>query len=997
MDDFVHLHVHGDHSLLDGAQSATSVAERVAALGQPAVAITDHGNLFGVMKFYDACLAAGVKPIIGMEAYMAPSDRFKHKKEIWYVDDEGKNHPSGGGSYTHLTLLATGSVGLRNLFEFSSRSWTEGFYSKQRGDTALLEELREGLLIGSGCLGGELAQRILGGQQAEAEEYVLSMKEKFGDAFFIEVMDHGFDRESEVLPQLVAMARRHDIRIVATNDSHYTRSTDSLLHDAMLCLGTYAKISDEKRMRFDGSGYYLKSRAEMAELDLPKEALDNTLWVSDQIGDYDAIFNPVVRMPVLYGERADLVLESKCTEVLIDPDMNFTQEYQERLDYELSVISGKGYSDYFLIYEDLCTFARKNGIRVGPGRGSAAGSLVAYLLGITGYDPLEAGLIFERFLNPDRPSFPDIDVDFQKSRRDEVFAYATEKYGAEFSARISTMGTIAAKAGLKDAARVLGYKYGTGDMLAEGLPEPVAGRSPSLKDTVYRSPGYDDVWDLAGELEGLVRQAGVHASGFVISPVRLIDVLPTCQHSRTSEASSTQFDMREVDRLGLVKFDLLGLKTLDVIEDALRMSDSELPRGFDDPLVYELLRAGETAAVFQLDSPGMRSLLKRVGPREFGHLVAVISLYRPGPMGVDAHKSYADRLNGKEVVSYPHPELRSSLSEILQPTFGVIVFQEQVMQAVQRVCGYTTGEADTIRSIMGKKDRAKLAHEEERFLERGRQNNFSEEALKALWDTLVPFADYAFNKAHAYGYAILAYWCAWLKIYHPKEYMSAMLTWSSALSSPGYVAEVKRMGIPILPPSVNSGKMWTPTEQGVTYGLKSIKGIAEKASEAILSKAPYSSWADYLRRVPVAGLNSGVVKALVSSGSFDEFGGREGMLQALEVHLELAATVRKEAKRGERGFGKAKFDIPTLPVDYSKRGAQEEASLGVRLTYPTAHLHSTRNLSTADWQFVRHVIESNPGSSPVVLSYGRWSTAVEMRGNMEAIVKAVKPLGIEVS
>lgn len=822
------------------------------------------------------------------------------------------------------------------------------------------------------------------------------MKERFGDAFFIEVMDHGFDRESEVLPQLLELARRHDIRVVATNDSHYANRQDNLLHDAMLCLGTYAKISDEKRMRFDGSGYYLKSRSEMDLLGLPQESLDNTLWISDQVGDYDSIFNPVVRMPELYGRTAHRRLREICEAAIAANPAFQTQEYQERFEYEFGVISGKGYADYFLIYEDLCSFARSRGIRVGPGRGSAAGSLVAYLLRITGYDPLEAGLIFERFLNPERPSFPDIDVDFQKSRRDEVFAYATEKYGAEFSARISTMDTIAAKSALQDAARVLGHKYGTGDMLAEGLPEPVAGRSPRLKDALWRNPAYEDVWDLADKLEGLVRGASVHASGFVISPVRLVDVLPTCQHSRSSEATSTQFDMREVDRLGLVKFDLLGLKTLDVIEDALRMSDAVLPNGFDDPRVFELLRSGETAAVFQLDSPGMRSLLKRVGPREFGHLVAVISLYRPGPMGVDAHKSYADRLNGREVVSYPHPELRASLSEILEPTYGVIVFQEQVMQAVQRVCGYSAGEADVIRSIMGKKDRVKLEHEKGRFLDRGRQNNFSEEALEALWNTLVPFADYAFNKAHAYGYAILAYWCAWLKVYHPKEFMSAMLTWAGALQSPGYVAEVERMGIPILPPSVNSGKSWTPTEQGVTYGLKSIKGIAEKASQAILSKAPYSSWADYLRRVPVAGLNVGVVKALISSGSFDQFGGREGMLASYETHVVLAADVRKEAKRGERGFGVAKFDVPSLPVDFAQRGAQEEASLGVRLTYPTAHLKATRNLSATDWEFVRHVIESNPGSSPVRLLYGRWYADITYKVNMAGVGKQLGLLGIEV-
>lgn len=937
-----------------------------------------------------------------MEAYCAPGSRFDKFKVHWGTPEQAREDLSGGGSYTHITLLATGRTGVRNLFKLSTESFATGFYNKPRIDLALLEELREGLLIGSGCLSSELQTRISLGQNEEALAYARMMKEKFGDAFFIEVMDHGFDRESNNIQPLVDIGESLDIRVVATNDCHYITREDHILHDAMLCLQTFAKITDEKRMRFDGDGYHLKSRREMEALALPVSSLDNTLWVAEQVGDYGDVFDHELRMPKWAEEkRADPneILFQKFRDGLIErielDDVDVFQEYMDRGRLELSVIRQGEFPDYFLVMDDLVGFAKRSGIRVMP-RGSALGSLVLYCLGISDVDPIKEELLFERFLNPERVSLPDIDLDIQKSRREEVIDYAIATYGEAYCTRISTIGTIKAKKALNDSARVLGRPFGAGAKLARALPRAEFGRQPELSEADMSFVDDNEVWDLATRLEGLASASGVHASAFVISPVPVADVLPTFVPKRDSTAQATQWDMHAVEQLGLVKFDFLGSKTLDVIDDALKFAGVELPTQFDDPAIYELLSSGRTLGVFQLDGSGMRGLLKRMAPRKFGDIVALVSLYRPGPMGASAHTQYADRLNGKEMVHYPHPEFESSLRDILAPTYGVVVYQEQVMQILQRVCGYSLGQADLVRKAMGKKDRELLAGEYDRYSQGAEANGYGVEATARLWEILVPFADYAFNKSHAHGYALAAYSTAWLKLYHPEAFMSALLTHEGDIDSfPEYLGEVRRMGITILPPSINGGATWTPAEGGIHYGLASIKGVGEKAIASLQRKAPYSGWADFLRRAPKTSLNIGIVKALIGAGALDGFGSREGLLQLVDVHLEEASAERAELDVGETGFTARRFDIPDVAADYAERRRTEEETLGIGLS-AAAGVVTVEQADRLGWAYLRKAIESNPGQSTIKITCGSWTMKIPNQVDLDGLRRALVPVGFVV-
>jgi len=989
VDNFVHLHVHDEYSPLDGAANTEELVLAAKSLGQHALAQTNHGNLFGSYNFHKACRTHGITPIIGLEAYVAPADRTHKSKVHWGTNDEGREAISGGGAYTHLTLLATGSTGVRNLFRLSSQSFTDGFYSKPRIDLDLLGSLSEGLVVGSGCLSGELLTRLSLGQREEAQAYVVRMKEMLGDNFFIEVMDHGFDRESMHLRTLSELAKQYGVRMVATNDSHYVAAGDALLHDAMLCLQTFSKLTDDKRMRFDGSGYYIKSRREMAALELPEESLDNTLWVAEQVTDVSDVFAHRDGMPKWDGD-AEAELRAKIDGWL----SGRPSEYTERATYELDVICTQGFADYFLVYADIIEFAKSKGISVGPGRGSAAGSVVAFALGITGIDPIHFGLLFERFLNKDRVSLPDIDVDFQASRRDEVYEYAINKYGADRCARILTVLRIEAKSALNDSARILGRPYGAGEELARALPREEGGRTPKLAEADLRHVSDTETWDLATRLEGLARGTGVHPSAFIISPVPLTDVLPTFVPSRDSDAVATQFDMHAVEALGLVKFDLLGLKTLDVIESAIGHG-AALPSGLEDVQTYSALSTGEALGCFQLDSPGMRSLLKRMGPRSVHDIAACIALYRPGPMGTDSHSRYADRRNGKEMVSYPHPDIASTVAPALAPTYGVVVYQEQVMQVLQLVCGYSLSQADVVRKIMGKKDRVLLAKERDGYLERSSKAGLSQESALALWDVLVPFADYGFNKSHAYGYAILSFWTAYLKTHYPREWMASLLSYTKTPEKlTEYLGEVERMRIPILPPDINGGASWTPTKEGIRYGIQSIRGVGPKVTPSLLRSAPYTSYDDFLQRAPKAALNVGVLKALAYSGALDSLGGREGLLEVLQSDAEKVVSDRANRRRGEVGFGRRRFLAPDLPVDWDLRERQEHSVLGVGLSVPDLVLQVPEGLSHEEWEYVRRAVDVSPGRSPITFRQRSWTYRTGVAGHRESLVRALVPLGI---
>lgn len=992
-DDFVHLHVHDEYSPLDGAAKTSDIVRRVAELGQPAVAQTNHGYMLGSHVFYKECVAHGVRPIIGLEAYVAPGSATHRGQTFWGRPEQRRQDLSGSGSYTHLTLLAESAIGVRNLFRLSSRSFTEGFYQKQRIDLGMLSSHQEGLIILSGCLSGELLTRLALGQIQEAQAYVANMKDRFGDRFYIEVMDHGFPEESVHLPSLELLGREHNVPLVATADTHYVGKENSQLHDAIVCVGTRSQLSDPNRMAFSGSGYYLKSRAEMDELSLPARALSTTVEIAERVGDYRDAFSGDRRMPELGIEDPDGELRT-----LLDAALTGRPaEYHERVERELSVIIGEGFSDYFLVTRDAIQYAISVGIWVGPGRGSVAGSLVAFLLGITGLDPMEHGLYFERFLNEARVSLPDIDTDFQANRRSEVFAYLIDKYGADKCARIGTIGKIGAKKAIEDATRVLGEPWLTGQDMKQKLPRPEAGREAplsSIRSSVdYQDPSEAAIYGLAEQLEGLARGTGMHAGGFVISPIPISEVIPTFIPGRKDLQICTQFDMKSVEELGLVKIDFLGLSMGDVIDSALRMSDSRLPTELNDSRTFDLLREGDTRAVFQLDSVGMRSLLRRMGPRNFGDIAAVLALYRPGPMGANAHTQYADRLNGKEVVRYPHPDLSGPLQGVLGPTYGVIVFQEQVMSALQAVCGYSLAEADLVRKAMGKKDRALLGAEHARFLSGGKANGYSDAALNALWNVLVPFADYSFNKAHAYGYAILAYWTAYLKAHYPKEYMAAVLSFEEdPVKATEQIAELSRMNIPVLPPSINGGANWTPGKEGLHYGLTSIKGVGEKVAGPLLGKAPYHSWTDYLRRVPKGALNSGVLKALIQSGALDTLGSREGLLEVFERDVELALQERVAFRKGDYGFGARNYDVPVRPADYANRARLERSLLGTELSAEAVVLSPIGALDEAAWRHLRNLAVARPGHSVLRVRSSSWELTTDLRVDREFVLGGIQGL-----
>ena len=927
-ENFVHLHVHTEYSMLDGAAKISGLVAEVARQEMPAIAMTDHGNVFGAFEFHKSAKAAGVKPIIGIEAYVAPESRFDKRRVKWA--EGGQDDVSGGGAYTHMTLLAENNQGLSNLFKLSSLASLEGFYYKPRVDRELLSKYSKGIIATTGCAGGEIQTRLRMGAYKEAIKAASEFRDIFGpENFYLEIMDHSIEIEQRAFADLIKLGKELNLPQLATNDLHYTHHEDAAAHEVLLCIQSGSTMADPKRFKFENSEFYLKSPAQMREIFKDfKQACDNTLLIAERCettmreGE-----NLLPQFPVPTGQSEDSWLIKLANDGLATKMGNsIPTEYQDRLNFELEVMIKMRFPGYFLVVADLCDHARKVGIRVGPGRGSAAGSLVSYSLGITGLDPIKFGLLFERFLNPERISMPDIDLDFDERRRSEMIQYATTKYGDDRVAQIITYGTIKSKQAIKDSTRVLGYPYALGERLTKSLPPSVMGKDISLSGifnmdnerygeasefrNLYESdPDSKKIVDTALGIEGLKRQWGVHAAGVILSKEPLLDVIPI--HRRDADgAIITQFDMGACEATGLLKMDFLGLRNLSVLDDCLINIEKNLGKKvvleslpLSDKKTFELLSRGDTLGVFQLDSAPIRSLLRSMAPDSFEDIAAVIALYRPGPMGEDSHNKYADYKNGRKAPIGIHPELDMPLNEILKDTYGLIVYQEQVLAIARKVAGFTLGRADLLRKAMGKKDKKILDKEKVHFEDGMKANGFSEDAVEKLWQTLIPFSDYAFNRSHSAGYGLLSFWTAYLKANYPSEYMAALLTSvrddkdKSAL----YLNECRRMGIKVLPPDVNeSDSEYTPIGSDIRFGLTAIRNIGENVVASIINnrkaKSRYDSFGDFLTKVDAIVCNKKSIESLIKAGAFDSLNhSRRGLMM---VFLEALDAV-SETKRAE--------------------------------------------------------------------------------------------------
>ena len=927
-ENFVHLHVHTEYSMLDGAAKISELVEEVARQEMPAVAMTDHGNVFGAFEFHKLAKKAGVKPIIGIEAYVAPESRFDKRRVKWA--EGGEDDVSGGGAYTHMTLLAENNSGLSNLFKLSSLASLEGFYYKPRMDRELLSKYAKGIIGTTGCAGGEIQTRLRMGAYKEAVRAASELQDIFGkENYFLEIMDHNIDIEKRTFTDLIKLGKELNMPLLATNDLHYTHHEDSSAHEVLLCIQSGSTLADPKRFKFDNSEFYLKTAKQMRELfkDFP-ESCDNTLLIAERCNTtMREGENLLPQFPVPNNESEDSWLIKQANLGLAKKmNGNIPANYQERLNFELDVMIKMGFPGYFLVVADLCNHAREVGIRVGPGRGSAAGSLVSYALGITGLDPIVFGLLFERFLNPERISMPDIDLDFDERRRSEMIQYATTKYGDDRVAQIITYGTIKSKQAIKDSTRVLGYPYALGEKLTKSLPPSVMGKDISLSGVfdvnddrygeaselraLYDSdPDSKRIVDTALGIEGLKRQWGVHAAGVILSKEPLLDVIPI--HRREADgAVITQFDMGACEATGLLKMDFLGLRNLSVLDDCLINIKNNLGKEvvledlpLSDKKTFDLLSRGDTLGVFQLDSAPIRALLRSMAPDSFEDISAVIALYRPGPMGEDSHNKYADYKNGRKLPVPIHPELEQPLNEILKDTYGLIVYQEQVLAIARKVAGFSLGRADLLRKAMGKKNKEILDKERVHFESGMKENKFSADAVEKLWQTLIPFSDYAFNRAHSAGYGLLSFWTAYLKANYPTEYMAALLTSvrddkdKSAL----YLNECRRMGIKVLPPDVNeSDSEYTPRGSDIRFGLTAIRNVGENVVASIInnriSKGRYQSFGDFLTKVDALVCNKKTIESLVKAGAFDSLmHARKGLMM---IYLEAIDAV-SEAKRAE--------------------------------------------------------------------------------------------------
>ena len=978
----MHLHVHSEYSMLDGAARVKPLINAAVEQGMPAIAITDHGNMFGAYDFWDTATSAGITPIIGTEAYITPGTARGDKiRTRW--GNGGEDDVGGNGAYTHMTLLSKDNVGLHNLFRLSSLASIEGFYYKPRMDREILTTYAEGLIATTGCVSGEVQTRLRLGQYHEARKAAAEFQDIFGkENFYCEIMDHGIDIERRTMSELLRLAKDLGMPLVATNDLHYTHAHDAGAHAALLCVQSASTLDDPNRLKFDSNEFYLKSAAEMSSIfsDYP-DAISNTLLIAQACDVSFEKRDLMPRFPVPEGHTEATWFAAEVERGLAQRFPNGVPEkHRAQADYEVGVINQMGFPGYFLVVSDFIDWARENGIRVGPGRGSAAGSLVAYAMRITGLDPLAHGLIFERFLNPDRISMPDIDIDFDDRRRGEVIRYVTEKYGDDRVAQIVTYGTIKAKQALKDSARVLGLPYAVGEKLTKAMPAPVMGKDMGLSDVTNKdSPRYKEAGDLraiidtdpeaarvfetALGIENLKRQWGVHAAGVIMSAEPLIDILPIMKREDDG-AIITQFDQPPCEKLGLLKMDFLGLRNLTVLQDALASIASN--RGEDvvledldltaDPKTYELLARGDTLGVFQLDGGPLRSLLKQLKPDNFNDITAVLALFRPGPMGQNSHTRYALRKNGLEEVDAIHPELAEPLADILGETYGLVIYQEQVMAAAQKVAGFSLSQADTLRKAMGKKDLQVLNKEFANFADGMQKNGYSKAAASALWDIMVPFSDYGFNKSHGAAYAVLSYWTAYLKANYPAEYMAALLTsvGDSKDKLGVYLNECRRMGITVLPPDVNeSAGDFTATGSNIRFGLGAIRNVGYNVVDAIRlvrdEKGRFESFHDFLRKVPIPVANKRTVESLIKAGAFDSLGAtRRALVEIHEDAVEAAVAQKRAEANGQVGFD---FDslweepqpvnkVPDRP-EWSKRDklAFEREMLGLYVSdHPLAGL-----------------------------------------------------------
>jgi DNA polymerase-3 subunit alpha len=934
-DSFVHLHVHTEYSMLDGAARLDDLFAGCDRMGMPALAMTDHGNVFGAYDFVKKADAAGIKPIIGMEAYLTPGTHRGERTRVRWAEG-GEDDVSGSGSYTHMTLLATTTESMHNLFRLSSRASLEGFFYKPRADRELLEQYGRGLIATTGCPSGEIQTWLRIGDYAKARAAAGEFRDIFGvENFFCELMDHGIGIEKRAHDGLLRLAKDLNLPLVATNDLHYTAAADAAAHEVLLCVQSGKTLADPGRFKFDATDFYLKSPAEMRALWQDtyglREACDNTLAIAERCQMSFATRNLMPRFPVPAGETEESWLRKEVALGLAERFPGGVSEaHRTQAEYEVGVVIQMGFPGYFLVTADLVRYAKQNGIRVGPGRGSAAGALIAYALGITELDPLEHGLLFERFLNPERVSMPDIDMDLDERRRSDMIRYATEKYGEERVAQIITYGTIKAKAAVKDASRVLGYPFAMGERITKAMPPAVMGKDVPLSGifdpehkryseagefrALYESdPDVRKVVDTAKGLEGLKRQWGVHAAGVILSAEPLLDVIPI-QRREQDGAIITQFDMGACESLGLLKMDFLGLRNLTVLDDCLynmKINGGEPlvleTLALTDAKTYDLLARGDTLGVFQLEGGPMRALLRSMAPDCFEDVSAVGALYRPGPMGANAHNDYADRKNERKPVVPIHPEFAETLAEILDGTYGLIVYQEQVIAIAQKVAGYSLGAADLLRRAMGKKKKEILDKEYVPFSEGMRANGYSEAAIKTLWDILVPFSDYAFNKAHSAGYGLVSYWTAYLKANHPAEYMAALLTSvrddkdKSAL----YLNECRRMGIKVLPPDVNSSDAnFTPRGSDIVFGLSAIRNVGTNVVAGIVQartgNGSFTDFQDFLRKVPAGVCNKKTIESLIKGGAFDSLGhSRRGLMLVHERAIDAIIDVKRNEAIGQ--------------------------------------------------------------------------------------------------
>src|SRR5580700_1418594 len=962
---YAHLHVHTEYSMLDGAARFKDLFKEVKALGMTHVAMTDHGNLFGAAEFYRQAMEAGITPVIGIEAYVAPERRDNPGKILWGQPHQKKDDVAASGAYVHKTIWAQNKEGLLNLFKISSRSFAEGWLTKwARPDKELISEYAGGLMASTGCPSGEVQTRLRLGQEQEALKAAAQWRDIFGaENYFLELMDHGLEIETRVRDGLLDIAKKLNIPPVVTNDSHYTRQADAQAQELLLCIQTGTNMADEGRFKFDGTGYYIKSASEMYAInnsDIWQEGCRNSqLLIADRV-DTAGMFEFVNLMP-RFPIPEEFETENSLFEHTVWQGM--AKRYPDGIDdtrrkqaeYEIGIIVQMGFPAYFLVVADFINWAKDNGVAVGPGRGSAAGSIVAYSMGITDLDPLDHGLIFERFLNPERISMPDIDIDFDERGRADVIRYVTQKYGSDKVAQIITYGTIKAKAAIKDSTRVLGFPYALGDRITKAFPPAVMGKDIPLKgifDEEY--PRYGEAGDLrnlynteaevkqiidtAQGIEGLIRQPGVHAAGVIMSAEPLTDHIPVWTR-HTDGAIITQFDYPTCEDLGLLKMDFLGLRNLTIMADAVASIEKNrgisidlLSLSLDDKPSYELLARGDTLGVFQLDGGPMRALLRLMKADNFEDISAVIALYRPGPMGVNSHTNYALRKTGHQEIIPIHPELEEPLRDVLEPTYGLIVYQEQVQKAAQILAGYTLGQADLLRRAMGKKKKEILDKEFVPFQQGCRERGYSDRAIQAVWDVLVPFSGYAFNKAHTAAYGLIAYWTAYLKANYPAEYMAALLTSvaddkdKSAL----YLSECRRMGIKVLPPDVNeSVATFAAVGTDIRFGLAAIRNVGTNVVDAIIaarkSKGQFSGFTDFLRKVPLVVCNKRVIESLIKAGAFDSFrDARKGLVLVHEQAVDAVIDIKRNEAIGQDSlFGgdaeaEAVFDVPVPAGEWDK-------------------------------------------------------------------------------